>query len=370
MLIHDPLGLRLAGALLGMLVSLPLQAASVSAFRKDIRALMAQERIPGLAIAVSRDGKQLWSEGFGYANLELKAPVTPRTKFRIASISKPLTAACVLRLYEAGRIDLDAPVSRYVPGFPDKGRPITARQLLSHRSGIGHYDDEDMVNRVHYPSMMAALAKFQDRPLLSPPDARYLYSSFGYNLIGAAVEGVTGKLFTTYMHECVFAPLGMKDTVPDVYAEIIAGRTAFYERGTDGELRNAPAVDNSDLWPAGGYLSTAEDLVRFADAVVNGGFLNPATRELMLTPGQGNRAEGKSYALGWSSETAGGRAVVSHTGSHFGAETRLDVYRDAHLSVAILANLSPEEESDVSERFEALSGRIARCYVEHAGCGG
>ncbi|MBL8269077.1 serine hydrolase domain-containing protein, partial [Steroidobacter sp.] len=333
-----------------------------SAIERDIHQLLASQKFPGFAIAVSRAGKLVWSQGFGYANLELKTPVSPRTKFRIASISKPITATCAAKLYESGRLNLDAPVRDYVPSFPDKGEPITVRQLAYNRSGIEHYRDQDMINTVHYADMTAALAKFKDRPLLSRPGERYLYSSFGYNLIGAVIEGVSGKPFISYMRECVFEPLGLKDTVPDQYADIIEHRTAFYEIDRQGVVRNAPAVDNSDLWPAGGYLSTAEDLVHFADRVVLGDFLKPATREFMLTPSAQNRAEGGSYAFGWSSQVRDGVKVVGHTGSHYGAETRLDVYLDSKLSVALLANLSSEGDSDAAQRLKELSIRLFRYF--------
>ncbi|MBL8271939.1 serine hydrolase domain-containing protein [Steroidobacter sp.] len=346
------------------MVSAMAQAASPPTLREQVQSVVEQERIPGLAIAVAKEGEMLWSEGFGYANLELKVPVTPRTRFRIASISKSLTATCVMRLAEAGKLDLDAPLRRYLPAYPESGRAITVRQLASHRAGIVHYSDEDMINTVHYPTMSAALARFKDRPLASAPGTHYLYSSFGYNLIGAVVESVTQQNFPAAMQACVLGPLSLQGTVPDEYGKVIDNRTAFYEIDSTGAVSNAPAVDNSDLWPGGGYLSTAEDLVRFATAVVFGDFLRPQSRQSMLTPVPENVSEQQFYGMGWSTRTAEGMTIVGHSGAHFGATTRLSVYREPRLAVAVLTNVSPKEESDLDTRLKALADRIARQFSE------
>lgn len=360
------------GGLLGLLAVLPssmanaagTEAEAVASSQALLRTLLREEPIPGVSVAVVIDGRLVWAEGFGYANLEQQAPVTPRTKFRIASISKPLTMAGVARLYEAGLIDLDAPIRNYVPGFPDKGVPITVRQIAAHRSGIVHYDEHDMINTVHYPDMTHAMAKFKDRPLAFTPGKKFLYSSFGYNLLGAVVEGVTGKPFVQYMREQVTGPLGLKEIVPDEYGEIIEGRTSFYEYDENRKLHNAPAVDNSDLWPGGGYLASAPDLARFGDAVVNGSFLKPQTREMLLEPVAENVADGQSYGLGWRSETLNGMSVVGHDGGHLGARTKLRVYREPHMAIALLTNASAQEQAHPSQSLQELSQRIGKRLEE------
>lgn len=363
-----PAALECVVIVLGLFVmsATTTQATPQPTLREQVQSVVEQQRIPGLAIAVAKEGAMLWSEGFGFANLELQAPVTPHTRFRIASISKSLTATCVMRLAEAGKLDLDAPLRRYLPAYPRSGGAITVRQLASHRSGIVHYSDEDMINTVHYPTMSAALARFKDRPLASTPGTRYLYSSFGYNLIGAVVESVTHQDFPAAMQACVLDPLSLQGTVPDQYRAVIENRTAFYEIDSRGVVSNAPAVDNSDLWPGGGYLSTAEDLVRFANAVVFGDFLRPQSRQAMLTPLPENVSEQQFYGLGWSTRTANGMTIVGHSGAHFGATTRLSVYREPRLAVAILTNVSPEGESDLDARLKELADRIARQFSESA----
>src|SRR3989441_12200340 len=142
-------------------------------------------RIPGVQVAVAVNGKLVWSEGFGDADAERKKPVTRETQFRIGSVSKPLTATAVALLYEQGKVDLDAPVQRYVPSFPDKGYPITTRQLAGHLAGIRHYRGDEFVLNRRFGSVGEGLTIFQDDSLLFPPGTRFSYSSYGWNLISA-----------------------------------------------------------------------------------------------------------------------------------------------------------------------------------------
>ncbi|MCP5113774.1 MAG: beta-lactamase family protein, partial [bacterium] len=168
---------------------------------------------PGVAVAVGVDGTIVWSEGFGLADIEQRVPVTPATKFRIGSVSKPLTAAAVGLLHEEGRLDIDAPVQRYVPSFPVKKHEITTRLLAGHLAGIRHYRAAENYSARHYPTVVEGLDIFKNDPLLHPPGTKYAYSSYGWNLISAVVEGASGTDFLTYMRTNVLEPLGMRNTV-------------------------------------------------------------------------------------------------------------------------------------------------------------
>jgi len=218
-------------------------------------------RIPGVQVAVAVSGKLVWSEGFGYADAERKRPVTRETQFRIGSVSKPLTAAAVALLYQQGKLDLDAPVQRYVPSFPDKGYPITTRQLAGHLAGIRHYKDREFFLNRRFATVLDGLTIFQDDSLLFPPGTRFSYSSYAWNLISAVVEGASGDDFLHYMSAHVLRPLGLAHTAPDRTDSLIPGRTQPYDRDSGGSYRIAPAVDNSYKWAGGGFVSTAEDLV-------------------------------------------------------------------------------------------------------------
>src|SRR5881227_4243532 len=191
-------------------------------------------RIAGLQVAVGVDGKLVWSEGFGYADLARKAPVTAETQFRIGSVSKPLTATAVALLYEQGKLDLDTPVQRYVPSFPDKGYPITTRQLAGHLAGIRHYRDREFFQTRHFATVRDGLAIFQDDSLLFPPGTRFSYSSYGWNLVSAVVEGVAGEDFLPYISAHVFRPLGLTHTAPDRTDSVIPDRTQFYDADSSG----------------------------------------------------------------------------------------------------------------------------------------
>jgi serine beta-lactamase-like protein LACTB, mitochondrial len=298
-------------------------------------------KIPGFALAVAVDGRIVWSEGFGYANLATKRPATPATQFRIGSVSKSLTADAVAQLYELGKLDLDAPVQRYVPTFPDKGAPITTRLLGGHLAGIRHYQGNEFLLNRRFPTVTAGLAVFQNDPLIAPPGTKYSYSSYGFNLIGAVVEGASREEFLSYMSRHVFKPLGMTHTAPDKNDSLIPNRTRFYERTGAGQFVPAPTVDNSYKWAGGGFLSTAEDLVRFGSAHLQPGYLKATTLELLFTPQHTTDGAATEYGLGWfiGTDTLGHRYVY-HGGSSVGGTTAFGVDRDSRVVIALVTNLS------------------------------
>ena len=321
-----------------------LRPAAYAAAVAQARAIVCDQlagKIPGLQVAVAVGGKLVWSEAFGYADVAREVPVTAETQFRIGSVSKPLTAAAVALLYEQGKLDLDAPVQRYVPSFPDKGYPITTRQLAGHLAGIRHYRGDEFLRNRHFDTVLEGLAIFQGDLLLSPPGTKFSYSSYGWNLISAVVEGAAGQDFLTYMSRNVLRPLGLTHTAPDRVDSLIPNRTRFYERGADSGFVPAPPVDNSYKWAGGGFLSTAEDLVRFGSALLEPGFLKAATLELLFTSQKTTAGEPTGYGIGWFVATDGrGHRWVSHGGGSVGGTTAFSVDRDSRVVVAITSNLT------------------------------
>ena len=297
--------------------------------------------IPGFALAVAVDGKIVWSEAFGYADLLAKRRTTPSTQFRIGSVSKPLTADAVAQLYESGKLDLDAPVQRYVPTFPDKGTPITTRLLGGHLAGIRHYNGDEFLLNQRYPTVTSALAIFAHDSLVAPPGTRFSYSSYGFNLISAVVEGASGEQFLSYMASHVFQPLGMTSTAPDKNDSLIPNRTRFYQRDSSGNFVVAPTVDNSYKWGGGGFLSTAEDLVRFGSAHLQPGWLKAGTLELLLTSQHTTSGAATGYGIGWflGTDTLGHRTAF-HGGGSIGGTTAFGIDRDSHVVIALVTNLS------------------------------
>src|SRR3954453_4689024 len=177
--------------------------------------LRSAQKIPGLAAAVWKGGSIAWSWALGQADLENAVDVSAKTRFRIGSLSKLLTAAAAMRLHERGALDLDAPIQQYVPSFPQKDGRVTPRLLLGHLAGIPHYGANDYINRQRYTKVADTLKTFQDAPLLHAPGSKYFYSSYGFNLLGAALESAASLDFLSVIRRDVTEPAAMPSTVAD-----------------------------------------------------------------------------------------------------------------------------------------------------------
>jgi CubicO group peptidase (beta-lactamase class C family) len=291
-------------------------------------------KVPGYAVAVAVNGAIVWSEGFGFADLAAKVPVTTTTRFRVGSVSKPLTAVGLALLVEQGRLDLDAPVQKYLPEFPDKGAVITTRMLAGHLSGIRNYRGGEVLSNKPYPDLKSGLKIFADDPLEAPPGTKYGYSSYNWNLIGAVMERAAKQDFLAYMHDRVFQPLGMANTEADRAQAADPRRARFYEEDAAGKFVEAPPVDSSYKWPSGGFLSTAEDLARFGSALVQPGLLKPESRALLFTSQKTSTGKFTHYGVGWFVEPT----VVYHGGDIIGGTAALLVLPQSHIVVAIACN--------------------------------
>jgi CubicO group peptidase (beta-lactamase class C family) len=310
--------------------------------RTLIAAVMEESGTPGMSVAVGIDGRVVWSEGFGYSDVENRTPVWQETKFRIGSVSKPVTAAAVGQLVEQGVLDLDAPVQRYVPTFPEKRWPITTRQVAGHLAGIRHYaNDAEFLSARRYHSVLEGLEIFQNDTLLFEPGTRFSYSSYGWNLISAVVEAASGEDFLPYMQHHVFDRIGMTHTAPDYTDSIIPHRTSYYQRDENGGVLNAPYVDNSYKWAGGGFLSTPEDLVRFAFAHFGGDFLRPETVEELWTPQTTNAGQSTGYGIGWSVTVEDGVVTsASHGGGSIGGTTGFVTLPPQKAAAALVGNMT------------------------------
>jgi len=309
--------------------------------RALITALMEESGTPGMSVAVGIDGAIVWAEGFGYADVENGVSVSDETKFRIGSVSKPLTAEALGLLMEQGKLDVDAPVQQYVPTFPLKRWPITTRQVAGHLSGIRHYRGDETLSAVRYPTVAAGLAIFRNDSLLFEPGARFSYSSYGWNLLSAVVEGASGQEFLSYMQRNVFDPLEMRHTVADHTDSIVPYRTRFYERTEDGRVLNAPYVDNSYKWAGGGFLSTPSDLVRFGFAHFGEGVLRAGTIAELWNPQKTNAGASTGYGIGWSVAVENGVVVrAGHGGGSVGGTAGFETWPSERAVVALLGNLS------------------------------
>ena len=319
----------------------PGQAAVI---REAVRTEMARLGIPGLSIAAVEGGVLRLEEAFGYADVENGVPARTDTVYRLASVSKPMTAVAVLRLHERGLLDLDAPVWRYCPDFPEKPWPVTARQLLCHQGGIRHYRPDEPVLARRFETFAEALALFRDDPLVHEPGTQVRYSTYGYNLLGCAAAGAARASFLSLLQETVFAPAGMESTVPDNVRAITPHRAQGYTRDSEGRLFNSALADMSYKVPGGGLAGTAADVARFGSALGSGRLLSPAVLEQMLTKQRVRDGRLTGYGLGLTIGERDGRREAWHTGGQERVSTVLYLDPDRSVprggrAIAILTNL-------------------------------
>jgi serine beta-lactamase-like protein LACTB, mitochondrial len=323
--------------------------AAVDEARRLARALLVEENLPGLSVAVAVDGAIVWTEGFGYAAVD-RTPVTPLTRFRLGALSKPMTAVAAALLHDRGRLDLDAPVQRYVPAYPHKQWTVTTRQLMGDVAGVhrsrGDNIDGDSMPTQHCANLDEAVELFAGDQLRFEPGTEHRYSIYGWVLVSAVVERAGGEPFTRFMERQVFAPLGMDRTVV-AEREGLDDATSYTPRSilrTRLGIEEPAPPDYSCLAGAGAVLSTPTDLVRLGSAVLKPGLLKAETITSLQTPTRLVSGASTTYALGWtvgSVQLAGGAArMVSHRGSPRGGTVSLLTFPDLGLTVAAAANMT------------------------------
>lgn len=302
-----------------------------------------EAQLIGVTAAIGLNGVVIWEGAAGPANIEDNIAATPQTAHRIASISKAMTATAVMQLVEQGRMNLDAPIQEYVPTFPKKEQgAILIRNLLSHTSGIRHYGPPENHTMIHYDTLLDAVKMFQDDPIGFAPGARYKYTTYGYTLLGAALEKASGQGFREYMREHIWDPAGMTYTDLGILGEVPRDHFELYIRDKDGIVKRDIYDDLSVKYPAGGMISTAGDLVRFAIALDSGKLVRPETLATMRTvPAiEGNRNVDYGYGLivgeDWNKELG---PFYGHDGGQSGTSTNLAVFPEKGIIVAVIANL-------------------------------
>ncbi len=327
-------------------------AAAASALEPDLRdaidaaarAEMDRQGLVGLALGVIRDGEVVYTAGFGLADRASDTPVTPKTMFRWASISKPVTAVAAMQLVERGELDLDADLRTYVPEFPDKGVSITSRQLLSHLGGIVHYSNGPVIATKReydddhpYEDVVLALDTFMESPLVNAPGEKFSYSTRGFMLMSAVVQRAGDEPFFTQVRERICTPLGLTTLQPDYQWLDIPDRATGYQR-VRGLVLPSTNTDVSWKLGGGGFISNVEDLAGFAAGLIGDELMQPEIKAIMWTEQTTSKGDGVGYGLGFDVSRPNGALRIAHNGAQEKTRTRMVIYPEQRHGLVVMTN--------------------------------
>jgi serine beta-lactamase-like protein LACTB, mitochondrial len=298
---------------------------------------MTRQTLPGLSIALAEDGQLRYAKALGLADLENNIPMSTQSRVRLASVAKPMTAVAILQLVEQGKVNLDAEIQTWLPNFPRKQWPVTPRLLLGHLAGIRSYRGKELDSTIYYSNRLEPLKLFADDPLVAEPGTRYVYSSYGYNILGAIVETVAAQPFMTYLQEKVLRPAAASSIVADDTFAIIPNRVRGYQLA-EGKLENCGLTDTSNKIPGGGLLGTAQDIVRFALALSRGRLLKAESLDAMYQPMKLKDGKQQGYGMGWTLGKLEGKTWRYHTGGQQGTSSFIGQFPEEDLQIAVLTN--------------------------------
>ncbi|MDG3003193.1 serine hydrolase domain-containing protein [Paludisphaera mucosa] len=327
-----------------------------------VHELMAKRHVPGVSIAVVREGRVVLSKGYGLANVELSAPATERTVYQLASVTKMFTATAILMLVKDGKLALDDKLPERLGDLPAAWDKVTIRNLLNHTSGIKSYTavaDFAKTMRKDYTrrEILDLVAK---DPLQFPSGEKFEYSNTGYFLLGMIIEKVAGKPYGEFMSERIFRPLGMTETRVNDLREIVPNRAQGYE--WDGKtLKNGEYVSPTQPFAAGMLVSTVRDLVKWDAALASHALLDEASLQQMWTPATLGKGGEAGYGFGWEVSKEDGHRVVLHGGGIPGFSTQLSRYLDDKLTVIVLTN---SESGLASVLAKGIAGRFVPALAE------
>ncbi len=316
-----------------------------------IRVQMQRRHIPGLSLAVVKDGKVLKAKGYGLANVETHTPATAETVYKIASVSKQFLAAGIMLLMQDGKLGLDDKISKYLDDLPDTWKGITIRRLLTHTSGLIReapgsdpykVKPDDEVIKTAYPL-----------PLVFAAGEKWEYSNVGYFTLAEIIHRVSGKSWSAFLTERIFAPVGMTATRTTTTTEVVSHRACGYS-WDDTEL--VIAANWLELRPSGAFLSTVSDFAKWDAALYTDNILKSSSRDQMWTPVVLNSGATHPYGFGWFVDDWQGHRRVYHSGGLPGFQSEFDRFINDKLTVIVLINT---DEADA----EKLALNVAGFYV-------
>lgn len=324
---------------------------------------LKNKNIPSISAGILDKGEIVWLKSEGKSDIENNVSVTNSSLYRIASISKPITAVAILQLWERGLVSLDTDARTYLSNFPVKKYKFSIRQLLNHTSGIRNYKEGEFDSKKYYPSIEEAIKLFAYDSLNFEPGTKYEYTSLGYNLLAAIVEKVTKSSFENYINENIFLPAGMKSTLIDKQREIILNRVRGYEKNELRKIVNAPLADLSVKVAGGGLLSTSKDLLLFAKGLLDYKLLKKTTFDMMIRKSKLKNGKDITYGLGFSlTFTNDSLLYISHNGAGTGFSSMLMIDPKQNTASVHLINIRDRNlEEPAKELLEMyLSGLVKK----------
>lgn len=348
--------------------------AKADAWLRDARARL---EAPALSAAVTVDGHRVWAGVIGYADLERRLAATPDTAFRIGSTSKAVTSVAMGTLIENREVDLDAPLSTYIPDLSDPLRRATTRQAMSHTAGVRNYSlclcfpIWENLSRTHFSgSQREVLRPYERDALLFAPGTGFSYTSLGYNVTGAVIESVTGIRFADSLQRRVFQPLGMRVSRVD-NGRAADGDAVFYDV-KEGEYKAAFRVDNTNKLPSGGILSTPSEMVRLGGEMVEPTLFSRQTRDRLMQPQPlaDGRPNPQGYGLGWRyrrdaefMHATSRTQVLHHHGVAQGSTSHFTIYPDYRMVVSVMMNKAQTTAQPLGEHSARLADIVAAALI-------
>ena len=327
--------------------------ASADSIDDYVKAEMEKRKIPGLSIAVMKDGQIVKAQGYGFSNIEHQVPAKPETIYQSGSVGKQFTATAVMMLVEEGKVNLDDPITKFFPEGPEAWKAVKVRHLLSHTGGISNklYDQLNMREDISEEEILKKIAAL---PLDFKPGAKWNYSNPGYVLLGILIHRVTGKFYGDFLQERIFGPLSMTTARIINESEIIPNRADGYII-ENGKIKNqkwvAPMINTT---ADGSLYFTVLDLAKWDAALYSDKLLKRESLDQMWTPIKLNDGKVEQYGFGWGFDKAGDHKVISHGGSWQGFTTYIARYVDDGLSVVVLTNFAASSPGSIAKGIAGL----------------
>ena len=339
------------------------QNGTASQIDEFVTAEMQRQHIPGVSLAVVKNGQVILAKGYGYSNVEHQVPVKPETIFQSGSVGKQFTATAVMMLVEEGKVSLDEKIGKYLGDVPEAWQNITVRHLLTHTSGLTDYPSDFDFRRDYTEEELLKRAQ-AIKPDFKPGE-KWQYSNIGYLTLGVLIHKVSGQFYGDFLQERVFKPLGMTTTRIISEADIVPNRAAGY-RLVKNELKNQDWVSPTLNTTADGALYfTVLDMARWDAALYGETLLKRTSLQQMWTPVRLNNNKTYDYGFGWSFAQINGHHIIEHGGAWQGFTSHIARFIDDKLTVIVLDNLAGGNAGKIARHVAAIyNSELVRKAIE------